>query len=91
MTWEAKTPAERKWYSFDFSAALEAGEFIASATWTVASGIELVSNVNTSTQVQALFSGGTLGLDYAVSVIVITSDSPFQRLEEAETIRVRAA
>lgn len=71
-TWDKDPQAVLPW-EFDWSDWLEVGETISSATVTVATGLTLQSQSNTSTVVTVWLSGGTLGATYTVACRVTTS------------------
>ena len=60
-------------YQWDWSAWLAESETISTATVTVPAGITLDSNSNTTTQVTAWLSGGTVRTDYTVTCRIVTN------------------
>lgn len=61
-------------YPFDWSDWLETSDTIASYVITVASGLTLDSDSNTTTAVVPWLSGGTAGTTYTVACSITTAD-----------------
>lgn len=61
-------------YPFYWSDWLETGDTIASYVITVASGLTLDSDTNTTTAVVVWLSGGTAGTTYTVACRITTAD-----------------
>jgi hypothetical protein len=74
-------------YGFDWSEWLQSGETVASASWTVPTGITKNSQTNSTTVSLAWLSGGTAGTNYNVSCKITTSESRID--ERTMTIIVR--
>ena len=73
-----KQPAENRLYSMEFAPLLAHGETIASVSSVVSSpaGLTAVGAPAVSTtQAQQRFSGGTAGVTYKVTFVVVTSAS----------------
>lgn len=83
---DPKDPAGAVFYGFDLTAALNTGATVSSATWNVP-GLTVANEGTTSTTVVAKLSGGVHGEDYAVRVVVTTSDGETHPL--AGRLRVR--
>jgi hypothetical protein len=62
---------------------------IASATWTVATGITKVSDSHTTTTTTVWLSGGTAGVDYLISCQITCVGGPPQIDKRSILIRVR--
>lgn len=60
-------------YTFDWSRWLESGETIASAAFTVESGLTKGAESNTTTTAQVTLSGGTAGETYDVTCRITTN------------------
>lgn len=69
-----KSPASVLDYSFDWSEWLEAGQTIATSSWSYDPGLTIESDTNTTTKATAFISGGTEGNSYFVSNTVVTND-----------------
>jgi hypothetical protein len=74
-------------YSIDWSTWLQTGDEIASATWTVPTGIVLDSQDESTTRTVAWLSSGTAGVNYDLGCLITTTSG---RLDERTiTIKVR--
>ena len=75
--WVEKTPEASQPYTLDFSAWLAkegVGITLASASFTVASGITKVSQTADTTTATVRLSGGALGQDYPILCAITLSD-----------------
>jgi hypothetical protein len=86
MTEYTKDPDAVLNYLFDWSEWLAAGETIQSYVLTVATGLTLDTDSNTTTTVTAKLSGGTAGESYSVACRISTNAS--QTDERTITINV---
>lgn len=68
-----KDPNAKKDYQIDFSKWLAVGETIVSAVWTVAAGLNKVSEAVAATSVTIELSGGTVDKNYLVNAHIVTS------------------
>lgn len=82
-----KRSADSLNYTFDFSQWLASGDSVASATWTVPSGLTQVSSSTTSTTAVVKISGGTVGTSYTITCAMTTTVST-ETKTETFTIRV---
>jgi hypothetical protein len=71
-TLPAKDPESVLPYAIDWTGAL-AGDTIASATWTVQSGITNSGESHTATTTTILVSGGTAGQFYSLTCHIVTA------------------
>lgn len=76
-------------YGFDWSDWLEDDETLATATWTVPTGITKDSQDESDSVTVIWLSGGTAGKDYYVSCKITTSNDPVRTDERRMKIRVR--
>jgi hypothetical protein len=82
-----KDPSAILDYGFNWSDWLQTGETIASAVWTVSSGITKTSQEESGSIAIIWLSGGTDGESYDVSCKITTSDGRTD--ERTMTIRIR--
>lgn len=87
MSTFAKDPADVLDYTVDWSAWLAVGETISTSAFTVASGITLDSESNTTTTATAWISGGTAGTTYTITSQITTSAA--RTAERSFTITAR--
>lgn len=69
-----KSPASVLDYSFDWSQWLEAGQTVATSSWTADTGMTIDSDTKTTTKTTAFVSGGIEGNSYFVSNTITTND-----------------
>lgn len=70
-----KDKDEARTYSIDWSPQLIGGETIASASWTVQSGLTNAATSNTTTSTSIRLTGGTVGLTYKVECQITGSQN----------------
>lgn len=85
-----KDPAELKDYGFDWSEHLDAGDTVASSTWTVPTGLvepAEPATAPTTTITTVWLSGGTAGTEYRVTNHVVTAQG--RELERSFYVNVK--
>ena len=91
LLYQIKRPGETRNYSIDFVKLIADGGSIASLTSITAlpAGLTISNTAFSGTQASADISGGTDGVDYEVTAIVV--DSQGNILEDDVMIKVRKA
>lgn len=75
-SWSAKDPNDVLDYSIDWTALLIGGETVSTASWSVSpSGLTIGTTAISSPNTSAWLSGGTAGVQYAVTCQIDTSAS----------------
>ena len=82
-----KDPDAKLDYQWDWSDWLDSGDEIASAVFTVPSGLTNVSNSKTTTTATIWLSGGTAGETYEIACEITTAQTRID--ERTVCIRVR--
>jgi len=82
-----KDPSAELDYAIDWEDWLEGTDTIASAIWTVPTGLVLEAQTETDTVSAIWLSGGVLGLKYNVACLMTTTDGRID--ERTFTIRIK--
>jgi len=88
MAW-TKDPLDTRWFEFDWSQFLAAGETILSYTISADSAMTKVADSATSTAVLIQVSGGTAGTQSLITCNITTSAANVYETEKYVTIRNR--
>lgn len=87
MKWpEIKDPSDISWWSLDLASFLN-GDTLATATWTLPTGLTKAAETNTTTVAKVKISGGTAGESYACVLDVTTTDG--QTFQRTITLKVK--
>jgi hypothetical protein len=88
LTWPDKDPDEVLDYMIDWTARLAAGETIASASWSVDSGLTVDSFSHTDTATTIWLSDGTHFKTAVIRCLVVTNQG--RTMEERVDMNIRA-
>jgi len=77
-------------YGFDWAEKdwLESGETIASAVWTIPTGLTKVSEEAGSEVTQVVLSGGTAGETYTITCHIVTTGGSVEGREDDRSIAI---
>ena len=84
-------PADQRWFEFDWSSFLDAGETITSYTVTCDSELTKLADTSTTTAVLIQVSGGTAGTQSLITCVINTSNATGQhnRYETEKYVSIR--
>lgn len=87
LTWPAKDPDEVLDYGIDWAARIEAGDAIATVTWTFPAGITKSNEQLAGTVASVFVSGGTEAETYSIGCRVTTTGG--RTMDETAKLKIK--